>query len=81
MSLQPTSLARRGRLHREKLKIVAEAVLGYELSEDCVLLVNSGRYEFRNKGVDIFIDSLGEIKKEDKLEKRVCCLHPDACIS
>ena len=54
---------------RDKLLRVAEAVLGYKLSEDCVLLVNSGRYEFRNKGVDIFIDSLGEIKKENNLDK------------
>ena len=54
---------------REKLISVAEAVLGYELSEDCVLVVNSGRYEFRNKGVDIFIDSLGGLQKEDKIKK------------
>ena len=54
---------------RSKLKSVAEAVLGYSLSKDCVLVVNSGRYEFRNKGVDIFIDSLGEMQKEDKIEK------------
>jgi glycogen phosphorylase/synthase len=56
-------------LARKKLITVAEAVLGYNLSEDCLLVVNSGRYEFRNKGIDIFIDSLGEIQKEDKVEK------------
>src|SRR5665647_1081575 len=49
---------------RSKLKSVAEAVLGYSVSEDCVLVVNSGRYEFRNKGVDILIDSLGELEKK-----------------
>ena len=54
---------------REKLIKVAEAILGYSLTKDCVLIVNSGRYEFRNKGVDIFIDSLGELKKKDKLNK------------
>ncbi len=54
---------------RSKLKSVAEAVLGYSLSKDCVLVVNSGRYEFRNKGVDIFIDSLGELNKKDNIEK------------
>jgi phosphorylase/glycogen(starch) synthase len=59
----------RRQLARQKLKSVAEAVLGYQLSEDCVLLVNSGRYEFRNKGVDIFIDSLGEVQKENKINK------------
>ena len=54
---------------RSKLKSVAEAVLGYSLSEDCVLVVISGRYEFRNKGVDIFIDSLGELNKKDSIKK------------
>jgi glycogen phosphorylase/synthase len=54
---------------RQKLKSVAEAVLGYSLSEDCVLIVNSGRYEFRNKGVDIFIDSLGDLNKKDDTKK------------
>jgi phosphorylase/glycogen(starch) synthase len=54
---------------RAKLKSVAEAILGYKLSDDCVLLANSGRYEFRNKGVDILIDSLGELNRNDKLKK------------
>lgn len=54
---------------RMKLKSVAEAVLGYKLSDDCVFVANSGRYEFRNKGVDIFIDSLGDLNKRDNLKK------------
>jgi glycogen phosphorylase/synthase len=39
------------------------------LPEDSVLIVNSGRYEFRNKGVDILIDSLGELNKEENIKK------------
>jgi phosphorylase/glycogen(starch) synthase len=54
---------------RLKIKRVAEAVLGYGLPDDTVFIANSGRYEFRNKGVDIFIDSLGELNKKDKLSK------------
>ncbi len=54
---------------RIALKKVAEAVLGYSLSDDCLFVVNSGRYEFRNKGIDILIDSLGQLKKDDKIEK------------
>jgi phosphorylase/glycogen(starch) synthase len=59
----------RRKIARLKLKSVAEAVLGYQLSDDCVFVANSGRYEFRNKGVDIFIDSLGDLNKKDKLNK------------
>jgi len=54
---------------RLKLKSVAEAILGYKLSDDCILIANSGRYEFRNKGVDIFIDSLGSLNKKDNPSK------------
>jgi len=59
----------RRQVAREKLLSVAEAVLGYPVSENCVLIVNSGRYEFRNKGVDILIDSLGEMQQNGKTEK------------
>ncbi len=54
---------------RTKLRSVAEAVLGYKLSDNSVFIAHSGRYEFRNKGVDIFIDSLGTMNKKDKLPK------------
>jgi glycogen phosphorylase/synthase len=59
----------RRQIAREKLIDVAEAVLGYSISEDCVFVVNSGRYEFRNKGVDIFIDSLGALNKDNVIKK------------
>jgi glycogen phosphorylase/synthase len=49
---------------RSKLKNVAEAVLGYPVEDDSVFIVTSGRYEFRNKGLDIFINSLGKLQKE-----------------
>lgn len=54
---------------RTKLTAVAESVLGYKLSDDCLFVVNSGRYEFRNKGIDLFIESLGDLQKEGKIEK------------
>jgi glycogen phosphorylase/synthase len=54
---------------RSALKKVAEAVLGYSLSDNHMFIVNSGRYEFRNKGIDILIDSLGELQKDGKIQK------------
>ena len=54
---------------RLSLKKTAEAVLGYTLEDNCCYVVNSGRYEFRNKGVDIFIDSLGELQRQDNIDK------------
>ena len=54
---------------RSKLKKVAEAVLGYSLPDDCLFIVHSGRYEYRNKGADIFINSLGELNRNDALNR------------
>ena len=54
---------------RKKIMDVAKAVLGYDLTPNCELIAISGRYEFRNKGIDIFIDALGELKRKDNLAK------------
>jgi phosphorylase/glycogen(starch) synthase len=54
---------------RSKIIKVAEAVLGYKPSADCAFIAISGRYEFRNKGIDVFIDVIGELKRKDKLAK------------
>jgi len=58
-------------LSRQKLIEVAEALVGHELSPDVLLIGNSGRYEFYNKGIDIFIDALGELRKRENLQKEV----------
>ncbi|MCX6267167.1 MAG: alpha-glucan family phosphorylase, partial [Bacteroidetes bacterium] len=56
---------------REKLLEVAEAITGQEYSKDTILILNSGRYEIRNKGIDIFIDSMGALNKQSKLPQTV----------
>ncbi len=49
---------------RQRLLEVAKGMLNTDLSDDSLLLVHSGRYEFRNKGTDILIDALGELNKQ-----------------
>jgi len=43
---------------REILTTVAETLLGYELAEDALFVGTAGRYEYKNKGIDTFIESL-----------------------
>ncbi len=38
--------------------------------ENCPVLFTAGRYEFENKGYDIFIDALGELNKKLKKTKK-----------
>jgi len=56
---------------RQKLKKVAEAILGYTLPDECTYIAHSGRYEFRNKGTDVFINILGELNKTDSVSKEI----------
>lgn len=49
---------------REKLLRVASLVVGEEMKEDAFLVVTSGRYEYYNKGIDLFIDTLAELEQE-----------------
>ncbi len=48
---------------KAKLNEVAEACLGYKLN-DPYFVINSGRYEFKNKGIDVFIKALKKINDE-----------------
>jgi len=50
---------------REVIYKVTEALFNKKISQDAFLLITSGRYEFRNKGIDLFIDALGKIRKEN----------------
>jgi phosphorylase/glycogen(starch) synthase len=49
---------------RSKLVKVAEALLDIKVSENALLVVNSGRYEYRNKGADVFLDVLKQLNED-----------------
>jgi phosphorylase/glycogen(starch) synthase len=56
---------------RKKLLQVANALAGQDLAEDSLLAITSGRYEFHDKGVDVFIDALGVLGKTISLKKQL----------
>lgn len=41
------------------------------VSDDTLLIATSGRYEFRNKGIDMFISVLSDIRKEKKMDRDI----------
>ena len=65
--LDGEALAGKRQVAREKLLAVAQAVTGQSLPSDSLLLINSGRYEFRNKGIDLFLDALANLNHNEKL--------------
>ncbi|GHT74899.1 hypothetical protein FACS189456_6640 [Bacteroidia bacterium] len=57
---------------RQSLLNVAQALLaGEKIDNNAMLVATSGRYEFRNKGVDVFIESLGKLNQDANLQRSI----------
>ena len=56
---------------RRKMLDVANALLGEELDDDTLLISTSGRYEFRNKGIDVFVEAMNRLLRDRDLKKKV----------
>lgn len=46
---------------RTRLAGLAQGLLNQQIPENSLFVIHSGRYEFKNKGVDVFIDALGKL--------------------
>ena len=56
---------------RSKMLNVANKLFGTSLNDDTLLICTSGRYEFKNKGLDVFIESLNRLNHDTNLKKDV----------
>mgnify|MGYP002852799941 CR=1 FL=1 len=56
---------------RQKLHSVAEQVLGYKLQDDVFYTCISGRYEWKNKGIDAYLHSLRRLAEKNLTRKVV----------
>ncbi|MDR0414976.1 MAG: alpha-glucan family phosphorylase [Prevotellaceae bacterium] len=56
---------------RSKLLEVAEALLGCKAAENTMLVGIGGRYEFKNKGIDVFIESLSKLNTSPDLNRPI----------
>lgn len=49
---------------RDKLLTVAKAVTGHQYGPDTFIIATSGRHEYRNKGLDLYLDVLAGLEQE-----------------
>lgn len=56
---------------RKTLINVAEKLLGCPISPDALLVSTSGRYEYRNKGIDVFIEAMNRVRNSGELQREV----------
>ena len=63
--------SRKRSLARKKMLDIANALLGEDLGDDTLLVSTSGRYEFRNKGIDVFVEAMNRLLRDKNLKKKV----------
>ncbi|MEG2150995.1 MAG: glycogen/starch synthase [Bacteroidaceae bacterium] len=56
---------------RESLLNVANKLLGLELKDDTLIVGTSGRYEFRNKGINVFLETMKRLNRDKSLKRDV----------
>jgi len=56
---------------RKALLKLANALTGCSFPNDTLIVGTSGRYEFRNKGIDVFIEAMNRLNHDEKLQKPV----------
>ena len=56
---------------RKRMLQVANALLGEHLDDDTLIVSTSGRYEFRNKGIDVFVEAMNRLLRDRQLSKKV----------
>ncbi len=67
----PEDFERKRSLARERLLTVASALLGEQMDDDTLIISTSGRYEFRNKGVDVYIEAMNRLQRDKELHRKV----------
>ena len=65
------TFTRKRKAARKRLLQVANALLGEQLDDDTLIVSTSGRYEFRNKGIDVFVEAMNRLLRDRDLKKKV----------
>ena len=56
---------------RKTILRMANCLTGSKFPEDTLIIGTSGRYEFRNKGIDVFIEAMNRLNRDARLKKNV----------
>lgn len=66
---------RKRKAARKKMLSVANALMGNTFDDDSLIVSTSGRYEFRNKGIDVFIEAVNRLRlMQETLSRKVLAI-------
>ena len=68
------SFVNRRRKARQRILEVANALMGTALDDDTMIISTSGRYEWKNKGIDVYLEALVRTLHDDRLQRPVLAL-------
>lgn len=66
-----TAFTNRRKQARQLLLRVANALTGQTYPDDTLIVATSGRYEFKNKGIDVFLEALHRLDWQEQLQRPV----------
>jgi len=64
----------RRRKARQRILDVANALMGTQLTDETLIVSTSGRYEWKNKGIDVYLEALCRALHDDRLQRPVLAL-------
>ncbi len=68
---QIRSFASKRKKARVAMLNLANKLLGVNLGDDTLILGTSGRYEFKNKGINVYLEALNRLTRDKNLKKDV----------
>ena len=64
----------RRRKARRRILDVASALMGTSFTDDTLIVATSGRYEWKNKGIDVFMEALCRTLHDNRLQRQVLAI-------
>lgn len=56
---------------RARLLEAANKLMGTQLGDDTLILATSGRYEYKNKGIDVYLEAMARLNADSRLKQNV----------
>ena len=68
---QSATFTRKRRAARRRMIEVANRLMGTHYGDEVIIVSTSGRFEYRNKGIDVFLEAMSRLGRDPQLQKEI----------